>query len=441
MPARRPRVAVVGGGIGGLATAVGLRQQGVDVTVHEQAEDTTGRGAGIALGANGHRALRALGVATRLDGSAVAPLRAEFRHWRTGRTLAAHALAGTYAQRFGAPFLTVERAALQRALLAELGPGPLRRGARCTAVEQTGHGVVLRFEDGTETEADAAVGADGIHSAVRHSLFGPDRAVFSGTSGYRALVPLERLRGRPELREDVLWLWLGPGRHVIAYPVAGGTLLNFLAVVPDRDWTVESWSTEGTTGELLGHFEGWHPFVTDVLAAADRPGRWALYDREPLRHWTRGRVTLLGDAAHAMLPHHGQGANQCLEDAVVLARLLGGASAGRGVVEALRRYEVERRPRTRLLQAGSRRNAGCFQAPDGPEADARDARLAGLPEDLAWIHGHDALAALGTASTAASPPTPAPAGRRAPHAPGPAGSAAPDAPDPGGATAPEPTLS
>lgn len=250
------------------------------------------------------------------------------------------------------------------------------------------------------------VGADGIHSAVRHGVFGPDNAVFSGTSGYRALVSMERLRHRPELAEETLWLWLGPGRHVIVYPVAGGTLLNFLAVVPDRDWTVESWSTEGTVEELLCHFEGWHPFVTEVLSAADRVGRWALYDREPLRDWSLGRVTLLGDAAHAMLPHHGQGANQSLEDAVVLTRLLGeAASGGDDVAAALRGYEVARRPRTRLLQAGSRRNAGCFQAQDGPEAEARDARLATLPEDLAWIHGHDALAALraGPAALSAEP--------------------------------------
>ncbi|PZT77623.1 MULTISPECIES: FAD-dependent monooxygenase [unclassified Streptomyces] len=393
MAARRPRVAVVGGGIGGLAVALGLRRQGIEVVVHEQARELSHQGAGIAIGANGHRALRDLGLVERLAESAARPVRADFRHWRTGRSMVTHRLTGNYEKLYGAPFWTVERAAVQEALLAVLGPEHVRLGARCTTVEQTTDGAVLRFADGTEARADAVVGADGIHSAVRHHLFGPDAAVFSGTSGYRALVPMERLRHVPELAEPALWLWLGPGRHFIAYPVADGSALNFLAVVPDRTWTVESWSTEGDPGALLAAFDGWHPFVTEVLGACDHPGRWALYDREPQRTWSVGRVTLLGDAAHAMLPHHGQGANQALEDAVVLARLLAGTDA-EGVAGALRAYEQLRRPRTRLIQTGSRKNAGCFQLPDGPEAEARNERLTGLPDDLAWIHGHDALDSL-----------------------------------------------
>lgn len=401
MARRRPYVAVVGGGIGGLAAAIGLRQRGIEVVVHEQSTEVAHQGAGIAVGANGHRVFRELGVAESLKGSAVEPLRADFRHWNTGRRMVSHPLAGAYEERFEAPFWTVERAAVQQALLARLGMGHVRLGARCTEVENTDHGAVIRFADGTESEADAVIGADGIHSVVRHSVFGPEAAVFSGTSGYRALIPMERLRHVPQLAEPVLWLWLGPGRHFIAYPVAGGGALNFLAVVPDHDWTVESWSTEGDTAELLAAFAGWHPFVTDILAACERPGRWALYDREPQRTWSSGPVTLLGDAAHAMLPHHGQGANQSLEDAVVLAHVLGGADAD-GVAAALRTYEQLRRPRTRLLQAGSRKNADCFQLPDGPEAQARNVRLASLPDDVAWIHGHDALGQLRSPSAPAS---------------------------------------
>lgn len=396
MSGKHPYVAVVGGGIGGLALALGLRRQGVEAVVHEQARTLAHQGAGIAIGANGHRALRELGVSQRLAASAAQPVRADFRHWRTGRSMVSHRLTGMYEERFGAPFWTVERAALQQALLTELGPRHVRLGARCTQVETTADAAVIRFEDGSEVEADAVVGADGIHSAVRHSLFGPDEAVFSGTSGYRALVPMDRLRHLPELAEPVLWLWLGPGRHFIAYPVADGSALNFLAVVPDHGWTVESWSTEGDAAELLSAFEGWHPFVSEVLGACERPGRWALYDREPQRTWSAGRVTLLGDAAHAMLPHHGQGANQALEDAVVLAHLLARTDTA-GVPPALRAYERLRRPRTRLLQTGSRKNAGCFQLPDGPEADARNIRLATLPDDLAWIHGHDTLGSLRSA--------------------------------------------
>ncbi|MFG2550183.1 FAD-dependent monooxygenase [Streptomyces sp. NPDC048581] len=400
MAGRRPYVAVVGGGIGGLAAAIGLRRRGIEVMVHEQSSEVAHQGAGIAVGANGHRVLRELGVAQRLKGSAVEPVRADFRHWRSGRCMVSHPLAGAYEERFKAPFWTVERATVQEALLAELGAEHVRLGARCTEVERTERGAVIRFADGTEEEADAVIGADGIHSVVRHSVFGPEEAVFSGTSGYRALIPMERLGHVPQLAEQVLWLWLGPGRHFIAYPVAGGSALNFLAVVPDRDWTIESWSTQGETADLLAAFEGWHPFVTEILAACERPGRWALYDREPQRTWSSGAVTLLGDAAHAMLPHHGQGANQALEDAVVLAHILGDVDAA-GAESALRAYEQVRRPRTRLLQAGSRKNADCFQLPDGPEAQARNVRLATLPDDLAWIHGHDAVGRLGSASAPA----------------------------------------
>ncbi|MBZ4318339.1 FAD-dependent monooxygenase [Streptomyces huiliensis] len=393
MAGRRPRIAVVGGGIGGLAAAVALRRSGVEAVVHEQAPRPTATGAGVAIGANGHRVLRSLGIDRRLATTAVVPLRVDFRHWSTGRTVAGLGIGDSYEQRFGAPFRHLERSALQDALLAAADGIPVRFGARCTGVEQTPDGAVARFADGSVAEADAVVGADGIHSAVRNAVFGPDEAVFSGTSGYRALVPLDRVPDLPELAEPVLWLWVGPGRHVVVYPVAGGRLLNFLAVVPDPAWTVESWVTEGRTGDLLAAFDGWHPSLTRLLAAAERPGRWALYDREPRRAWTRGRITLLGDAAHPMLPHHGQGANQALEDAAVLAALLAGAGPD-DVPAALRRYELARRPRTRAIQAGSRRNAACLQLPDGPQATARDADLATLPDRLAWIHGHDALAEL-----------------------------------------------
>ncbi|MER5783464.1 FAD-dependent monooxygenase [Streptomyces mobaraensis] len=395
MAGRRPTIAVVGGGIGGLAAAVALRRSGLDVVVHEQAAEPTATGAGVAIGANGHRVLRSLDVDRRLAATAVAPSRVDFRHWRTGRTVAGLGVGDGYERRFGAPFWHLERSALQDALLAAADGIPVRFGARCTGVEQTPDGAVVRFADGSAAEADAVVGADGIHSAVRDAVFGPDKAVFSGTSGYRALVPLDRLPDLPELADPVLWLWVGPGRHVVVYPVAGGRLLNLLAVVPDPAWTVESWVTEGRTADLLAAFDGWHPALTGLLAAVDRPGRWALYDREPRRSWTRGRVTLLGDAAHPMLPHHGQGANQALEDAAVLAALLADAAPA-DVPAALRRYERTRRPRTRAIQTGSRQNATCLHLPDGPQATARDANLTTLPDRLAWIHGHDPLDALTT---------------------------------------------
>ncbi|WP_253765969.1 FAD-dependent monooxygenase [Goodfellowiella coeruleoviolacea] len=390
----RVRVAVVGAGIGGLLTAIVLRRNGVGVTVYEQAPELTEIGAGLAIGANGSRLLRRLGLLESLAEVAVRPVRIQFHRWHSGEVFCAHPMGDAYDRMFGAPFHTVHRADVQRVLAgAYLGEGGvLELGRKCVGVTEDAGGVELVFADGSRVEADVVVGADGVHSVVRDAVAGPDRPVFSGTSGYRGLVPVDRLRSVPELGFEpdrpALWLFPGPGRHLISYPVSGGRLVNFLAVVPDTDWTLESWVARGEVAEAVAAFDGWNPVVRALLGGVDAISRWALYDREPFQRWSSARMVLLGDAAHPMLPHQGQGANQAIEDAVVLAACLTGAGPDR-VAAALHRYETVRRPRTRQLQLASRRNRECFQAPDGPAAQARDARLRQLPEDLAWIHAHD----------------------------------------------------
>jgi salicylate hydroxylase len=392
------RVAVIGAGIGGLAVATALRQRGLDVEVHEQAERFAEVGAGVAIGANGSRLLDRIGVGDTLRSVAVLPQRIQFHRWKGGEMYCSHALGEHYANRFGAPFYTVHRADLHQVLLDRYSDGVLRLGHRCIAVAEDADGVELTFADGTTARVDVVIGADGVHSAVRTAIVGPDAATFSGTSGLRGLAPVDRLPTLPgfDPRQPALWLFPGPGRHFICYPVSGGRLLNFLAVVPDPQWTLESWATRGNVTDALDAFSGWNEIVCGILRATEDIGRWALYDREPLRRWSTRRTTVLGDAAHAMLPHHGQGANQAVEDAVVLADCLAGARRDRAddITAALHRYESLRKPRSRQLQIGARRNGQCFQLPDGPAARERDARLARLPDDVAWIHGHDAQAAV-----------------------------------------------
>ncbi|MCP2261667.1 salicylate hydroxylase [Streptoalloteichus tenebrarius] len=399
----RPTVAVVGAGIGGLTAAIALHRRGVEVVVHEQASALTPLGAGIAVGANASRLLRRMGLLDTWSEAAVRPQRIQFHRWHSGRVFCSHEMGDTYEEMFGAPFYTVHRADAHRLLMDTYvrEGGALELGHRCVAVAEDEHGVEVIFADGSATRAEVVVGADGVHSVVREALAGPDRPVFSGTSGYRGLAPVERLPRLPELGFDptrpALWLFPGPGRHLISYPVSGGRLVNVLAVIPDEEWTVESWSARGEAAEALAAFAGWNEVVAALLGGMESVSRWALYDREPVRRWSSARMTLLGDAAHPMLPHQGQGANQAIEDAVVLADCLAGCLSDRPagvrqdeVAAALRRYESVRRPRTRQLQMASRRNRECFQAPDGAPAEERDARLVHLPRDLAWIHGHDA---------------------------------------------------
>ncbi len=236
--------------------------------------------------------------------------------------------------------------------------------------------------------SSTATAATAAHSRVREWVTGGDEPRYSETSGFRGLVPVERLPQLPD--PEALQFWAGPGAHLLHYPVSGGRLINFLAVVegPER-WTAPAWMETAAPGAHLAAFDGWHPAVTEMIGAVPQSPRWGLFARRPLAHWNRGPVVLLGDAAHAMLPHHGQGANQTIEDADVLAAELAGTS---DVIAAVRRYAARRRARTRQVQLVSWAASAALHLPDGPAARRRDADLARLPERMAWIHGYDALA-------------------------------------------------
>jgi salicylate hydroxylase len=380
------RVAIAGAGIGGLTLALALRHHGVDVAVHEQADEVTEIGAGIGLGANSTRLLHGLGLRDAMERVALVPTALTVRRGRDGAVLARPRLDAPYEERFGAPFYVLHRRDMQRVLVEGVGADVIHTGHRAVDVVEDARGARLVLADGASEPADVVVAADGVHSALRRAITGGGHAVFAGCVGYRAMLPVERL---PSLTDRAaLQFWMGPGRHVVHYPVQGGAVMNVLAVVRAPAWTSDRWVQACDPAEALAAFSGWHPEVTEMVGAMPEGRRWALLERRPLKRWARGRAVLLGDAAHAMLPHQGQGAGQTIEDAVCLAECLVAAGPG-GHAEAFARYEAARVRRTRRVAALSRRTGDAAHLPDGPAAEARDAGLATLEDDVDWIHRYD----------------------------------------------------
>jgi salicylate hydroxylase len=384
------RVAIVGGGIGGLTLALALRERGVDCEVYEQADESREVGAAVALSANGTRELRRLGLGEQVEAVSVVPSALVVRRWDSGEIIAEHAMGrdGTYEAAFGAPYYGVHRVALLQALGDRLSETGLHLGRRCVGVEEGPAGVELRFADGETAAADVVVGADGVHSVIRRHVAGDGHGRYSGTVGYRGLVPTELMPSLPD--PTPLQFWVGPGRHLLHYAIDGGRTVNFLAVVRAPEWTNTAWMEQCSIDDAVEAFAGWHPAVIEMVGGTDDGARWALHDLAPLERWHTGRSVLMGDAAHAMVPHQGQGANQTIEDAIVLADCLADPAAT--PAPALARYAARRRDRTAAVQRLSRHTADLLHVPDGPEIASRDAQLQDLYTNLAWIHGHDAHA-------------------------------------------------
>ena len=391
------KVAVVGGGIGGLVLALALRERGIGFEVYEQAEELREIGAAVALSANGTRELRRLGLGEQVEAVSVVPSALVIRRWDSGEIIADHPIGrdGTYEATFGAPYYGVHRVALLEALAARLANEGVNLGRRCVGIDERGSGAELRFADGSTATADLVVGADGVHSVIRPHVAGEVRGRFSGTVGYRGLVPVEAMPSLPD--PTPLQFWAGPRRHLLHYAIDGGRTVNFLAVVRAPEWTADTWMEECTVSEAVEAYAGWHPAVTEMVGATDVGARWALFDLAPLERWHTERVVLMGDAAHAMVPHQGQGANQTIEDAIALADCLADAD---DVAPALRAYQESRRKRTARVQRWSRRVADLMHLPDGPEIAPRDDLFRELYTELAWIHAHDAHAAHGSAAGA-----------------------------------------
>jgi salicylate hydroxylase len=386
------RVVVVGGGIGGLTAALALRAVGCEVVVIERAERFGEIGAGVQLGPNATRVLRGLGLAGELGEVGVHPPTAQFLRWRDGAVLGAQPLAEQMEQRFGAPYYTLYRPDLIEVLAAKLPAGVVRFGTAVTEVRaEPGQRPSVHLADGTSESADIVVGADGTHSAVRSSTVGDVPARFSGMCAYRALVPREAVDADAAA---VVQVWLGPGRHLVAYPVGRqARYLNLVCVVPDPDWSTESWTAPGSADQLRAHFQDWSPRPRRLLESVSEPVfRWALYDREPLTGWSAPGTTLMGDACHPMLPFLAQGAAQAIEDAAALAVQLRDPDIDAGT--ALHRYEQARLPHTARIQRLSWENNTVYHLPDGPEQERRDAAYgaagSGPLESMAWMYGNDA---------------------------------------------------
>jgi salicylate hydroxylase len=389
---KRISVAIIGGGIGGLALALSLLRNGIDAHVYEQARALGEVGAGVQISPNASRILHRLGLAETLAASGVKPIASHQRRWDDGRTLLRARLGNLVESTFGAPYYHLHRADLLDALASALPPENLHLGQRVTKLVDNGVSVEATFESGTAVVTDALVGADGIHSVVRHLLFGPEHPRFTGCAAYRGLVPAERLAHLN--LETTTQIWMGPGKHFVHYFVRNRRLLNFVAVVEQDTWTQESWTDRGSVSDALAAFEGWHPQLREIMQAVDETFVWALFDRKPIARWSVGRVTLLGDACHAMLPFMGQGAAQSIEDGATLATCLAGVASDQ-VAEALNRYERSRLPRASRVQSLSEHNKRRFHLPDGPAQAERDAAMASGTTDwslqsIAWLYAHDA---------------------------------------------------
>jgi salicylate hydroxylase len=350
--ARTPRILIVGGGIGGLAAALALERQPAEVIVCEQSPKLSEIGAGIGLAPNAIKALRALGLEDDINAAAYASEFAVIRSWSDGRQIS-RAYQGDYRDKFGAPSVTIHRADLLGILAGALRSTDIRLGLRCVAVASSASGAVARFADGTEIKADLVVGADGIHSKVRESLFGADAPRFTGCICFRGMAPAQAVPR--DINTADVTLWMGPRGHVVHYLVRRGELLNIVAHIDSDAWTEESWTRECDVAEVMTTYGRWNSALTRVFPASARWYKWALYDRDPPERWSKGRAALLGDSAHAMLPYLGQGAAMAIEDGCVLAGAI--ARSPDDLDAALAAYESLRKPRAREAVLGSRARA------------------------------------------------------------------------------------
>jgi salicylate hydroxylase len=390
----KPRILIAGAGIGGIVAALALLQRGFGVALYEQAPELRELGAGVQISPNGSRVLRALGLLTAVQAIASVPVAKEMRLFNTGQAWRVQDLGANAEARYGAPYWLVHRGDFHAVLVRALGeraPAAVRTGSRCIGFEQDADGVTLDLENGEQAHGDALIGADGVHSNIRAQLFGDGHARFTGFMAWRGVVPMERLP--PRLRQQYGMTWIGPHGHVVTYPLRRGELLNFVTAIERDDWRVESWSEAGTVDECRRDLAAWHPDVLSIVDAIDVPYKWALLGREPLPHWSVGRVSLLGDACHPTLPFLAQGANMAIEDGMVLARCLDAYE----IPEALHRYEVARLDRTSRIVLGSLENVSRYHNPqlaDPVQAQAfmaREFAPRAMGARYDWLYEYDAL--------------------------------------------------
>ncbi len=390
-------VVIIGGGIGGLAAALALLKCGFDVDVYEQAPEITEVGAGIQISSNGTRVLYALGLEEALKLVQVLPSRRQIRHWSTGETWNWFDLGATTTRRYGTPHVMLHRGDLHGVLadaVQRLKPSAIQLNMKCAAVSQTGEQVEIRFETGEVVHAAFAIGADGIHSNVRQCLFGADKPEFTGCVAWRGLVAMEKLP--PHIALMLGTNWLGPKGHVLHYPVRRGEIMNFISFVEREDWQIESWTVQGTTDELANDYRGWHPDVHAIIHNIETPFKWAMMVRGPMVRWSKGRITLLGDACHPTLPFLGQGGVMAIEDGYIIAACL--KKYFTDPATAFARYEDIRRERTAAVVRKSHENRKSAFSPALADKAAiahevaREWQQERVRERMEWLYAYDATA-------------------------------------------------
>ena len=388
----RTEIAVIGGGIGGLTAALALARRGREVAVYEQARELAEVGAGLHVSPNGLKVLYALGLEQELASVAGRPRSIVARHFATGVATFENAFDDAFDARYGAPFLSLHRADLLAILANAVAAEPrvqLTLDARAVRVDEGSAGASVVFEDGSRASAGAVVAADGVHSRLRANMHGGITTKFTGHVAYRGMAATAELPAG--LVEPKFNIWVGPGRHFVAYPVRRNELINYVALVEEAGWTEESWTTTADNSVLAAAFEGWHETVRTLVGHTLRGQcyKWALLGRDPLPYWSTEQVTLLGDAAHPMVPYLAQGAVMAIEDAWVLAACLDGAP---DAASAFDTYERARRERTTAVQTAAweqgRLNHSVGRSADGDHFDG------GGFSDPGWIYGHDVVAAF-----------------------------------------------
>jgi salicylate hydroxylase len=396
MSTKPVRTAIIGGGIGGLAAAHALIRRGVDVTVYEQAPALGEIGAGVFIYPNSLRQLERMGL-----GDALAKVGARVgsgsEYYRMDGTVVGKILTTDSSGWNG--MYGMHRADLLDALANALPRNVVRTGHRCIGFDENDRTAQLQFDNGNKAEADVVIAADGIHSTMQKYVVAPSPPEYSGSRAYRGLIDRRKL---PDWRKEAHQVWMGDGKHFMVFPVRRGELLNYVGFVPTQNQTIESWSAIGDRDELSASFAGWDPRVVELLDKVETCFWWGLYDRSPLPSWTKGRLALLGDAAHPMLPHLGQGANQAIEDGFALAVFLQGRQADE-VGDILPRYETFRRARTDLVQAEARKNGLRYDSRSG-SLEQRDKEIANAAILRKWLYDYDvekaAMADLSESRTA-----------------------------------------
>ena len=388
------KIAIVGGGIGGLTAALALSESTHDITVFERSAGIREIGAGVQISPNAGRLLHSLGLGAAYSEISVHPHRVVLRRWEDDSIIRATDLDEMFITQHHVPLANVARNELVEILgdaVAARSNVALKFSAHVVAVEPGDSASVVQFSDGSSQSFDIVIGADGIHSVVRPCVGSVDKPRFSGSAAYRALVPRSAVEDLPI---DVTNR-MGPDRHVVSYFIGRNrSHLNLVCISPEDSWETESWTEQGTKEDLYSRFEGWSPDFLSLLGRVEEPiFRWALYDREPLEKWGMGTTTLLGDACHPMLPFMAQGSCQAIEDAIVLARCLTDANTSDAAI-ALRRYEDARQGRTAQVQTSSLMNRDLFHMVDGQEQKDRDLIFSIGPPGMSildWVYEYDAL--------------------------------------------------